>query len=187
VTYRPRLTEKKLRVPWRGICVAALRLPQRQFRVAYDITYIGSYWTNSSFDTVSCLIIFPSTEYQSFKIQEDSRREFPVFFLLTCPITYYYRLSVYVKACFFQIKKYNFSKCLFRTVVGNTLEPRRRFTEVAYSKEFAVRFFPPQLKTHSESALEAACFNYKSVVDKVPPPKKEANFLGTLLKLYLQL
>jgi hypothetical protein len=81
VAYRTRLTEKKLRFPWRGICVTALRLPQQQFHVAYEVTDIGGYLTKSSIDTASCLIIFASTVYQSFKIQEDSRREFPVFFL----------------------------------------------------------------------------------------------------------
>jgi len=81
VAYRTSLTEKNLRVPWRGICVAALRLPQQQFHVAYEITDIGGYLTNSSFDTTSCLIIFSSRVYQSFKIQEDSRREVLVFFL----------------------------------------------------------------------------------------------------------
>jgi len=81
VAYRLRLTEKKLRVLWRGICVAALRLPQQQFHAAYEITDIGGYLTYFSFGTVTCLIIFASIVYQSFKIQEDSRREFPVFLL----------------------------------------------------------------------------------------------------------
>jgi hypothetical protein len=71
-----------------------------------------------------------------------------------------------VKACFFQKKIKQLFKNLFRAVVGNTLEPRRRFTEVAYSKGFAVRFLPPQLKTDAKSALETLCFNYKSMVDE---------------------
>lgn len=68
---------------------------------------------------------------------------------------------------FFQKKHNDVSNCLIRAVVGNTLEPRRRFTEVAYSKEFAVRFLPSQLKMDEESALETLCCNYKSMVDKV--------------------
>ena len=81
VAYRRRLTEKNLRVPWRGICVAALRLPRQQFHAAYEITDIGGYLTKSSCGTVSCLIIFTSAMYQRCKIQEDSRREVPVFLL----------------------------------------------------------------------------------------------------------
>lgn len=113
MAYRLRLTEKKLRVLWRGICVATLRLPQQQFHAAYEITDIGDYLKNSSFVTVLCLITFASTVHQSFKTQEDSRRAISCVSSCPCSITYYCRLVVYLRTCCFRKNTTTFRSVYF--------------------------------------------------------------------------
>jgi hypothetical protein len=110
---------------------------------------IGGYGTDSSFDTAPCLIIFARAAFQSFKVQEDSRREFPVFFLAQVSHNLLLSSSRLCEGLLLQKKAQQrfYRNCLFRAVVRNILEPRRRFTEVAYSKEFAVTFLSTQLKT----------------------------------------